>query len=71
MSAVLYGDCESLAYIEVLQFENLLTKYSIIIPQDPTLMPVHTTTMKKDSVTGTGWECGMPTYCNWREDPYP
>jgi len=54
MSAVLYGDCESLAYIE-----------------DPTLMPVHTTTMKKDSVTGTGWECGMPTYCNWREDPYP
>merc|ERR1719312_445041 len=39
--------------------------------EDPTAMTVAATVMKKESVTGSEWKCGMPTFCNWREDPYP
>jgi len=39
--------------------------------EDSTLMPVAATTMKKGSVTGNDWECGMPAYCYWREEPFP
>ena len=34
-------------------------------------MTVSATVMKKESVTSSGWKCGMPTFCDWREDPYP
>jgi len=39
--------------------------------EDPSRMTVDATVMKKESVTGSGWECGMPAFCNWQEDPYP
>jgi len=39
--------------------------------EDPATMTVDATVMKKESVTGSEWKCGMPTFCDWREDPYP
>jgi len=41
--------------------------------EDPTMMPVDATAMKKPSVveSSMNWECGSPSYCNWQPDPYP
>jgi len=43
----------------------------LVYIEDPSSMTVAATVMKKESTTGSGWECGMPPICNWREDPYP
>ena len=73
MNAILYGNCDELMYIEVrIRHVPLYNSHTDNITlKDPTMMTVDATVMKKESTTGSGWECGMPAYCNWREDPYP
>ena len=63
------GDCDQLKYIGVRKLYYYPAYYVSI--KDPTAMTVAATVMKKESVTGSEWKCGMPTFCNWREDPYP
>jgi len=41
--------------------------------EDPAMMPVDTTVMKKESVahSSVGYQCGDPGYCFWQANPFP
>jgi len=59
---------------EVVSFMEAILKRdcdALTFFSDHNSLPVESQVLQKSEVTGSGWECGMPTYCNWQEGPYP